>query len=400
MMRWLTPRRVLLAGWIVFLLYAWPGHVDVESADMIVEARLGRFTDWHSPIMARVFWLLSHVLAGAPGMLLLQSGLFLAGAYHLARRVVSDRAAAGVTVGVLLFPPILAIEAAVSPQSLFAGLALAGTALLTSVRPRRKLGGLALLLVAAGLHAGATIAVLPLVLFGLRWREDMRHVRRFAIASIAWVAIALGAYALERSIIDDVSRRPDVALGMHDLRGIQYQTRSADPTLAALTQLTDARDVNRTAIIDGRRTYIRSHLGGYIKHRLRHLRLMLRSESKLFVSFVQEPGHANVLSHRARHSLVQRALIGPVEKLSHTPLFQPQLYAFLAIGLLVFAILRRYTMVSALLASGLACEVTTAFFALSTESRLSHWMVTASMLGAALFFVQLRRAHPPDDHGR
>jgi len=394
-----TPLRILVAGWIVFLLYAYPGYVDIASADMLAEARVGRFSDWHSPVMARIWWFLGLVVSGPPGMLVLQSALFLGGAYFLLRRGCTERLAAAIACGVLLFPPILAIEAIVCPQSLFAGFALAGVALLTSPRPRRKLGGLAMLLVAAGLHPGATFAVLPLVLFGFRWRDDLPRVRSLALATAAWAVIAVGAYGLERSIIDDVSYRRELQLAKDDLRGILHQTRTDDEAVRALLKVSGEDAAERTALFETCRAAIRANKGAYVKHRLRHLRQLLRANSKLYTQFTEIPAHADSISYRARHSLIQRAVIAPVRVISHTPVFSPMLYFLGAIGLLVFAIVRRHAEAAMFVTSALLYELAAAFFTTTTELRQSHWLVTATVFGAALFLVKLRhredRAHRP-----
>lgn len=385
-----TPRRILLAGWIVFLLYAYPGYLDTASADMLLDSRLLNYVDWHAPVMTRLWTLVGIVVGGPPGMLLLQSGLVLAGAYHLLRRAAPARLAAGLACGVLLFPPVLAIEAIVCPQALFAGLALAGAALLGSPRPRRRIGGLAVLMVAAALHPGATVAVVPLVLAGFAWRPGLRRLPRLAIAAGACVAIAGGAYALERAVVDHVTHRGELDRARYDLRGIARRAPEARPEIAALLARSDEIPADRAALVAGRAAMIRAHAGAFARHRLRHLRLMLHSESRLYTKFTEHPDHAYTTAYRARHSLVQRALIAPVRALSHTPVFRPLVYFLAACGLLGLAIVRRHAWPAAWFASGLIYELTAAVLVFGTDSRLSHWLVVTTVLGAALLWVQLR----------
>ena len=76
----LTPLRIVIAGWAVFLLYAFPGYVDIPGGDILADARTEQFGDWHSPVMAKVWYVLGHVVSGPPGMLVLQSGTLLFGA--------------------------------------------------------------------------------------------------------------------------------------------------------------------------------------------------------------------------------------------------------------------------------------------------------------------------------
>ena len=82
-------RSILLAGWLLFLLYAYPGYMDTAAVDMLIDSRYRQISDWHSPMMTWVWEVVGLVIAGPAGMLLLQSGLFLFGARALLARVMS-----------------------------------------------------------------------------------------------------------------------------------------------------------------------------------------------------------------------------------------------------------------------------------------------------------------------
>jgi hypothetical protein len=386
----LTPLRIVIAAWAVFLVYSFPGYVDIPGGDILADARAEQFSDWHSPVMAKVWYVLGHVISGPPGMLVLQSGLLVFGAYHLLRRVCPERTAALLAGGLLVFPPVMAVEAVTCPQSLFAGLALAGMALVTSACRLRKIGGLVMFLVAAGLHAGSAVAVVPLVLFGFRWREGMPRVRRFALAAGACAAIVLGAFGLERAIIQERSYRSEVALARYDLAGILAKTRTPNRRVEAILRFTGDHPAERAALMDARDQLIREHKGAYVKHRLAHLRAMLRSTSKLNVEFTAIDLHAGVLAHRGRHSWVQRALIAPVRVLSRTPLFWPILYMLIAITGIVVAAMSKQLAPIVWFASAIGYEIAAAFPTVSTDRVHSHWLVTSTLVGVALLGILLR----------
>ena len=386
----LTPLRILVAGWTVFLLYAYPGYVDIPGADILADARAAEFGDWHSPVMARVWWLLGHVISGPPGMLALQSGLLLFGAYHLLRRTYSERNAAFVACGVLLFPPVMAIEAVTCPQALFAGMAVAGAALLTSTRRGPEIGGLVMLLVAAGLHPGSTAAVVVLVLCFFRW-GNLTGVRRFALAAAACLAIVLGAFGLERAAVAEFSYRREVALAKYDLQGIVAKAHEPNPMVETLLRFSGDLPAERTALIDARERLIATHRTAYVKHRLGHLRALLRSDSKLNVKFTAGEFQAALIAHRGYHSAIQRALIVPVRALSHTPLFWPILYMLLAITATVVAVMSRQYVAVVWFASAIAYELSAAFGTVATDRTQSHWLVTATVVGIALLAVSLKR---------
>src|ERR1044071_6521479 len=116
--RWL----ILGAGWSLAVLYAFPGLMSSDSAIQLVQARgLAAISDWHPPIMAVIWRYVDRIVAGPFGMLLLQTGTFLfgpdavwmpgrvwSGCAPVLRGALPRVAAAGVGLGFLVFPPVLA----------------------------------------------------------------------------------------------------------------------------------------------------------------------------------------------------------------------------------------------------------------------------------------------------
>ena len=86
-----TPQRILLAGWLGFLLYAYPGYMLTDVADQLFESRVNEFTDAHAPMMTEVWRTVALVISGPPGMLFLQSLLLLGGTFVLLRRAMTER---------------------------------------------------------------------------------------------------------------------------------------------------------------------------------------------------------------------------------------------------------------------------------------------------------------------
>src|SRR5207248_5140424 len=95
-------------GWLVGLVYAYPGLVTMDSLDQLREGREGFYTDGHPPAMAALWRLVDMVISGPIGMLALQTLAFVIGAYLILRRALSPRRAAIATVLLFAFPPILA----------------------------------------------------------------------------------------------------------------------------------------------------------------------------------------------------------------------------------------------------------------------------------------------------
>ena len=163
-------------------------------------------------------------------MLFVQSLLLLAGTYHLMRRWTSDRAAAITAVCVLLFPPILGTTALVSAEAQLASFLIAGTAALTSSRRAIRLAGLALMIVACGMHDGGAPAALPIIVATFCWHAHQAALARIATALAAWLVVIAAARGIDVLLVDGVTEHNEVALATSDILG----------TLRGTTDLGDA----------------------------------------------------------------------------------------------------------------------------------------------------------------
>jgi hypothetical protein len=416
-----TPRKILVAGYLLFLLYAYPGYLGTESVDQLVDARAGSFTDWYSPVMSEVWRLVEWVVTGPFGMLALQSTLLLGGAYHLFRRVVPARAAAIAACGMLVFPPVLAPIAVVWRDSQMAGYLLAGAAAVTSSRRAIRLVGLGLILLACAMRDAAVFAALPVVVLGFAWRDGQRWWARGAVAAAAWAAIAIGAAWLNGALADAVTERPGVALAASDIAGVlRYSAPIDDARLArelagtgvvvqggaqALYARSEAASdggrgmlgvpdtpEGRASLFAARRALLLAHRGAYLTARwhvfYRLLGLSSSVPAPVYASFVESPGHRAAIGHAATHGWVQRLLVKCVRPLGGTFLFRPYLYLIAAFVLLPIVVITRQRDTAMVLASGIAYELSWFFLAATADYRLSHWMILCSCLAAALLIAR------------
>ena len=225
-----SPRAIRVAGWLVFLLYAYPGYLTHTSIIQLLGARAGSYSDWYPTMLTELWRIVEVILAGPAGMLALQSLLLLEGSYHLLRRAMGARGAALGACGVLLFPPILATMAVVCPEAQLAGWLAAGAAALGSERRGVRFAGLGLLVVATGMQGGAALATLPIVVLGWPWQQGRAAWQRAAAALGAWAILTAGAMGIDHALPDEHTGRPEVALAMDDIVG----------TIAAAGPLDDA----------------------------------------------------------------------------------------------------------------------------------------------------------------
>ncbi|HEY5947535.1 MAG TPA: hypothetical protein VIV40_18655 [Kofleriaceae bacterium] len=407
------PNWILGAGWLVFLLYAYPGYMGSDSANQLVDSRVGFYTDWQAPIVTEIWRLVENFISGPAGMLLLQSGLLLLGAYQLARRVVSDRSAAIVAICALALPPAAVTTALLTPEALLPGLLLCAAAAWTSNDLRFRVGGFVLVVLACGLHSGARYAALPLMIALLVRREQMTRTRRLALSLAAWVAAVMLAWGISYALTDLVTERTELNLAARDIYGtLQRAPAMRDEQLrplfdgvilASSTQIQKHARANellvgtssaheREALFAARRALIRAQPAAYLKHRsfvfLRALGIT-RKPAAVYTQFVAKREHASGLQHLARHSVLQRALIAVAKVVAATPLMRPYLYLALAIVLLVVAARRRYGLPALLALSGIAYELSLFISTSRAEYRDSHWLIVSTIVATALLIAQL-----------
>lgn len=413
--RWL----ILGAGWSLAVLYAYPGMMSWDSSIQLDQARgLAAISDWHPPVMAVIWRYVDRIVAGTFGMLLLQTGTFLFGLDAVLRRALRPAAAAGVAVGCLVFPPVLAPMAVIWKDSQMAGLLLAGAALILAERRWHRLLGLAVLVVATAMRYNAAAATAPLLVLLLN--ERSWHWQRYVIGTVAWVIVTILAFGVSRA----VTERPDYAwhnsVALFDIGGtIRYTPDYSDAEIerdlvgvplvvhreiqahctaaydpAAYDALTSGdrrvfdppgnRGLEPIAV--GWRTMVTRHFAGYLRHRWAVFRSVLGFSQQLhapvWTRFANDDQPQTKTVHVAiQRSALQRYWMVVLHWLATTWMFRPHLYAVLLILLLPLC---RSQLGRAILLSGLLYEFGLFVAAPSNDFRYSHWMIVAALVGTVL----------------
>ena len=425
----LGPRPILVAGWAVFLVYAYPGYMSSDSVDQLLDARLGTFNDWHSPAMTEVWRWVGFTIAGPFGMLALQSLLVLLGAYALAVRSLPARTAALVASGLLVFPPVMAGMAVLWQDSQMAGFLIAGLAAVTSRRRGVQVAGFGLLVLATAMRTSAAFAVLPMLAIGWTWRVEASSRRRYAVALVAWIAVWAAAIGLDIGLRSAATDHTELDLATADLVGVLRYGPSIDDAKArkllagialhgdkiqarARPYYTHPFDAaagpdrvfdlpvdaeGRAALIAAQRRLARAFPGGYLSHRWHLFYRVLGVQAaartlQVYVGFAGSDEQAEAAVLLAQHSALQSAAIAVVDATAQTPLFWPYLYLLAAIALLVLAVRRRQTVPAILLASGIGYELTWFVVASGVRFAMSHWLITSTSFAAALLTIEAVRA--------
>ena len=418
-MRWIgsrEPRTLLVAGWIVFVLSSYPGYLDLEATLQLFRVRTGEWSD-QATLMAMLWSTLEYVAAGPFPMLVVQSGLFLFGLAAILRTLLApgrERACAVTAAGVLLFPPVFAVMAVISPDALLAGLLVAGTAAILDGRRGWRVFGGALFVIACSCRPEITPALVPLALLVVtKWSGWRRVVVASAItigvAGVARVAeLALTSnqtYAwrqrvmmtdvvgtLRRAKVTDESALRSALVGLPLAPTGSLSARMAAnndalrwwPLITGDNQIFEpiTTDDQAAALTESWFRVISGHPGAYVAHRWAMTRAILGIGSGvvLYDDF-GDPALMAPLHHRATASDWQYGMQRFVRLVAKTPVFRPWLYLALAIPALLLS--RRKRVLQALLASGLIYELMLLVFAAAPEHRYSHWLVATVCIALA-----------------
>lgn len=432
-----SPRAILVIGWLGLVLYAYPGYLSYDSVSQLLQARSGAYTGGHPPVMSALWGLLDRVMAGPLPMLLLQVTCALAGAFVILRRTLTPRAAAVAATLLLWAPPVAAVLAVIWKDAQMVGYLLLGAALLGSASRRTRLAGLALLSLATAMRYNALAITFPLVLWLFVWSPAHRRLARLAIATGAWLGITLAASLANRALTtpsatagslwhdtvaladitgtlryapdlpDDHLRTLLAGTPLRATTGIQAITRTVQRPdhLDAATVLAFGSGVyapqlwlatwhvfdrpttaaERAAVARAWRAIVLGHPRAYLTYRwfVTAERLHLGGAVPpavyaWFTDVLDKSGSGLRIEHAATPSRLQGLLQPAMQALGTGVLFRPALYLGLALVLLAISVRRRDA--CALLLSGLANEAALFVLAPTIDYRYSIWLVVATLL--------------------
>jgi hypothetical protein len=445
----MTPRRILVAGWLLMLVYAHPGFMSYDSVLQLLQARDHVYTGGHPPLMGVLWGVVDALVPGPLGMLVIQVTCFMAGAYLIVERFLSARAAAIATVVITLLPPISAVLAVIWKDSQMLAFLTLGTALLMREGRRAHLGGIALMFAATAMRYNAFAVTLPLVALLFVWKPALRWYARYGIALAAWLGITFAANGVNAVLTSDEQHTWSDTMALFDMTGtLRYAPDLSDeemqklldgapviPThdiqsVARLPQraedldeqdrlklgsgrytpalwvsalhlfATPTTDAERAAVARAWKAVILGYPGAYLEYRwhVTSERLQLGGEvpSATYVWFtdvLDAEGSAKLAEHAAVPSKLQAQLRKAMLAIGTSFLFRPWIYlALLVVG---FVGLRDRRILAVAL-SGLANEVVLFLFAPTIDYRYSVWLAATSALALVMVVASRldRRARP------
>ncbi|HEX4419771.1 MAG TPA: hypothetical protein VH165_17780 [Kofleriaceae bacterium] len=424
-----SPRTILLIGFAVFVMYAFPGYMSNDSCDQLLDARGHAFSDAHPPVMAAEWLILDAIIAGPILMLLVQGVLFLGGLHGVLRRVMAPRAAALTAVLVLLFPPVLTTMAVIWKDSQMAAYLVAGAALLLSPRRGIRVLGLGVTALGCAFRHNAFAAAVPLIGLLFVWRPGARWWKRYLISSAAGLLVFGGASGLNtvltvhhvavvdslaladiagvlnytRDRSDDDLREVLRGVPISEQTHIQAHTRELFSPRSAMALFYGDRPVfalpqpqHHEAIVRAWRELVFGDPRAYFAYRGTGFQELLgMSDTDLWLpvwgQFLGYPELRTLVHHNAALSEFQSAALPAMLWTAFDiALFRPYIYALLALLLLVTCCRDRLSL--GLLGSGLLYELSFFPAANTVDFRYSHWMIACTCLATVVLFGQRWRA--------
>jgi len=416
----LAPRHVLLLGFALFVLYAFPGYMSTDSVVQLAEARSGQLSDAHPPIMAKEWSVLDAIVSGPLLMIVLQCLLFLGGTYVILRARLAPRPAAWTAIAILLFPPVLTPLGVVWKDSQMAAYLVAGTAAMIQPQLRLRLVGLGLYVVACALRHNAFAAVVPLVFFLFEWRPGVVWWKRVVVllgAAVLTVGLTFAvtrvltvrhvkltpvftdiagvlAFGHDRSDAELEQLLGDTLVVHHDiqahakqlwfLRGSWRIAAGEQPLLVYPKSEAQWDTLDRAwkaLVFDEPGAYLASHWSRFDD-------LIATPRAEVWTFFVEVPAtHPQMVTHLAGPSRLQFKVAAALDWLDeNTPLFEPRLY--LLVALLLLAVACRDRLTGGLFASGLAYQASFFPVGVDPDYRYSHWMIVTVVLASVILFIE------------
>lgn len=420
----ITPRQIVVAGFALFLIYAWPGFVGWDTLTHFEQARAGVYTDGHPPGVARLFRIVELFIAGPAGILLLQSSCVLLGLHGIFKRRVSPRIAALVAVFVFLFPPIAGVTAYVVKDSLMAGFLLVGVALLVDARTRMQRLAIVFMLLANMMRWNALAATFAPVILLFRWSPTIAGWRRYAVAFAMWFGVTATALVGNEVLTDEPEYLWSGSHAYQDIAGtLQYMPDQTDAQMLELFaglrlryhdnlhqrfrdryNSADYRHIawhpdrlmekpetatERDAAMRAWKATVLAHPAAYFRYRWDNYKLLTKldrppSFSNVYVWFtvIAAPETVAALDHNATASRIQGVLRELSIKVSLTPIYF--VFVYLGACFLMLALCWQRPLEAALCLSGIGYQLAWFFLAPTTDFRYSQWMIVCSVTAAAL----------------
>lgn len=399
----------------------WPGVPAYDTVYQFKEVVTGQITDWHPPIMARLWQALTPISEGTGPMLLLQTGLYCAGFVLLIGSLINQaRGTSALAVAAIgIFPLFVGWQMVVLKDQQMLGALVCATGLAapfdgTRQMPRwSKIAIVTLLLYATFLRTNSAFATVPLGVLLLIPSINFRRLLGLLLGLIpSFILITglmniflFGAVATDRpksqalfDLAGIAARVTDPRPFTHSERQVIVSRNCANPffwdPLEIDPQCTAA--ANRVRAMSGRELYaefasaVLRHPIAYAEHRLSHWNLSQRFWSPVGLinsspPLREQPNNMGLRGPRGAPATLHQSVASVgADLFTGWPIF----WTCLATLLYPIAIVRRSEggefLPIALLTSALSLEASFLAVSIAADLRYHLWPMVASAIALAL----------------
>jgi hypothetical protein len=220
------------------LLIFWPGVAEYDTVQQYRQVLLGSYSDWHPPVMARLWAMLTALGPGTGPMLFLQLAGYWLGLGILARSL-NDHGKAIALLAVGAFPPFLGWLAVVLKDGQLVAAMVCATGLVGQYRLRNRpipvpaLIGAGLCIAYATLvRANAAFCTIPLIVFLIP--KPQHPGLKFGMIAVGTAATLLVSPLINHEILGARDSGTKRAEAIYDLSAIAVKTY--DPVNSGISE--------------------------------------------------------------------------------------------------------------------------------------------------------------------